>query len=212
MTQPEPIGAALSRKALRLAADHSHPPEPELDPPPLAPARARWDAIPREFRTAVLDDLEPGEVLDELAAWSTSPTTPPNLLLLGPIGVGKSHAAVAACRPHVDDGATVEFVPVLELLDRLDWRRPDSHAYLEWCCSVDLLIADDLGTERPNEWNGERLHIIVNRRRLDGLPLVATSNIEPTELEPAVGPRTFSRLVGGATVLRMSGRDRRRKP
>ena len=211
MTQPEPIGRQLSAKAMRLAAQHSHPDELEVEPPPLAPARTRWDQVPREFRHAMLDDLEPGEVLDELTAWSTLDTTPPNLLLLGPVGVGKSHAAVAACRPHVDDGATIEFAPVLELLDRLDWRRPDSHDHLAACCSVDLLVLDDVGTERPNEWNAERLHVIVNRRRLDGLPTVATSNIEPGDLEVAVGPRTFSRLVGGATVLRMSGRDRRRR-
>jgi DNA replication protein DnaC len=76
--------------------------------------------------------------------------------------------------------------------------------------SVELLLIDDLGTERANEWTGERLYAVVNRRWLADLPTIATSNLEPEQLEEALGERTYSRLVGGALVLRIAGQDRRR--
>lgn len=172
--------------------------------------RGDWrTTVPRAFHDARLADLEGRSVHGDLATWSQA-DDPPNLVLVGPVGVGKTHAAVAAVRPHFGGGASLVFVPVGEMLDRLDWRRPDSHQYLEAIMAVDVLVVDDLGTERPNEWTAERLYTIVNRRWLDGLPTVATTNLEPDELATELGERTYSRLVGGAVVLRLAGPDRRR--
>jgi len=210
VTGPERIDPTAALEHVELAAD---PDGDEIARVEMRRARrGDWNAtVPRKFREARLDDLEGRAVHADLVAWSRA-DEPPNLVVMGPVGAGKSHAAAAAVRPHFGDGASLVFVPVGEMLDRLDWRRDDSHRYLEAIMAVDVLVVDDLGTERPNEWTAERLYMVVNRRWLDDLPTVATTNLEPDELADVLGERTYSRLVGGAVVIRLAGHDRRRAP
>lgn len=174
----------------------------------LAAVRQRhWSRIaPSRLAWATLDDFD-GRNHERLADWSTHPAGR-NLVLAGPVGVGKSHAALAACRVLHDRGWSVEFVPVVELLDRL---RPggDPSAF-EDAIGVDVLIIDDLGSERPTDWTAERLFAVVNRRWLEEHPTVVTTNLAADALEAAIGERMFSRLVGGAVTLRLTGDDRRR--
>jgi DNA replication protein DnaC len=171
--------------------------------------RDAWRAtVPRRFWDARTVDFA-GPLGIELARWSGL-DEPPNLVLLGAVGVGKTHAAAGAVRVRFGLGASLTFLPVGELLDSLDWRRPDSAQTMERLCTVDLLVIDDLGTERSNEWTGERLYLVVNRRWLDKRPTIITSNMDPDQLIEAVGERTYSRLAHDATALRFTGEDRRR--
>lgn len=189
---------------------NAEPVEPDVTD--LAAQRQQaWDlVVPRKFRGATIEDFagQP-EVADELAAWTAAPAGR-NLVLLGPTGTGKSHAAAAAVRSQFfDSGASLRYLGLTELLDLL---RPggDGGAWLQ-LTHVGLLVVDDLGAERETDWTAERLYTLVNRRWLDELPIVATTNLPGDQLESALGPRTFSRLVGdGAVVLRMTGEDRRR--
>jgi DNA replication protein DnaC len=130
-------------------------------------------------------------------------------VLLGPVGVGKSHAAVAATRGLHHDGHEVQFLPVVELLDLLRPGGPERALYD--LANLDVLIVDDLGSERGTDWTAERLYALVNRRWLEETPTVFTSNLSPPDLQDALGERTFSRIVGNdAVTLTLSGRDRRR--
>lgn len=168
----------------------------------------RWHAtIPGRFAWAQLDDFT-GEVADELRSWSRDPAGR-NLVLLGAVGTGKTHAAIAAVRAAHDAGLDVAFWPLVELLDAL---RPGSDAgTFADLADVDRLIVDDLGSERATDWTDERVYALINRRWLEQLPTVATTNLEPEQLREALGPRVYSRLVGNdAVVLRLSGPDRRR--
>lgn len=166
------------------------------------------DALPPRFRHATLDDLvEPAR--GDLETWASA-DEPSNLVLLGPVGVGKTHAAVAACRAAVIAGRSIWFAPIGELLDELDWRRTTSAATLERACTVDLLVLDDLGAERSNEWTGERLYLVINRRWLERRPTVVTSNMTTDQLVGAVGERTYSRLAHDALAILLTGKDQRR--
>lgn len=171
--------------------------------------RGDWQTtIPRRFWSARLTDLQ-APVGTELAQWADDDDRG-NLVLLGAVGVGKTHAAIAACRPAFGRGSSLTFLPIGELLDRLDWRRPDSATTMDDLCSVDLLVVDDLGTERSNEWTGERLYLVINRRWLDGRPTIVTANMTAEQLTDAVGERTYSRLAHGALALMLTGKDHRR--
>lgn len=170
----------------------------------------RWrDAIPRRYWDARLTDLtvEPHQEIHE--RWSARPLTlgpRPNLVILGPVGTGKSHAAVAAVRPLMEEGLDVVFIPSVELLNDL---RPGGGGP-EPYGRADVLVIDDLGGERPTDWTAEQLYMIVNARYNAMLPTVATANGTPPELKEAIGARLYSRLVGdGAVVLGLGGIDRR---
>lgn len=217
--EPTPVGqhlqaAAAELRARAAKADAARPPRPDLvgdlaaqRAEGLAALRAAsWaGVVPRRFQAARVTDFA-GGVAAKLAAWSAEPDR--NLVLLGPVGTGKTHAAVAACyEPHLR-GLAVAVHPVVELLDLLRPGGPEGA--WEHLVAVDVLVLDDLGTERATDWTGERLGAVVNRRWLEERPIVATTNLEPEALEEAVGPRTYSRLVGGALGLTLGGNDRRR--
>jgi DNA replication protein DnaC len=182
----------------------------------------RWSLVcPRRFLDVSMEWVaaEHGqEAHDRLIAWGRSDPTP-NLVLLGPVGTGKTGTSLAACKEaQMERGEGVLFLPVAELLDRLRPGGPEHE--LDRLCVAPRLIIDDLGSEKPTDWTAERLGVVINRRWLEERPTIVTSNLPPTSssanfdgvsLEDVVGERTFSRLVGGALVLELSGEDRRRR-
>ena len=54
--------------------------------------------------------------------------------------------------------------------------------YLNLYYSVDLLVIDDLGKEKPTEWVLEKLFLIVNNRYNNYLPIVITTNYNRNQL------------------------------
>ncbi len=180
------------------------------------------ELIPRRFREAKPADFheEPEETRAQLTDWTKNPAGR-NLLFLGPVGTGKTHAAVAAVRCRFfGHNEHVRFWPVVELLDALRPGGPEDA--MDEAMSARLLVLDDLGAEKPTEWTAERLYAIVNRRWMNEFVTVATSNLPVTRktapkdyegevLDEVLGARMFSRLVGsGAVIVRLSGPDRRR--
>lgn len=220
--------SALAERIHERAGGVSEPPTDDL--PTLADRlAAKWSArrtgqIPKKFLGAELADFrhEEPETRGILTEWAVGPKR--NLVIGGPVGVGKSRAAVAACRrSHFHDGKTVDFVPVVELLTALrqEMNGGPGGNLAHWM-TVDLLVLDDLGTERPTDWTAEQLYALVNRRWLEELPIIGTTNLPLTRksagteyegptLDEVLGDRMFSRLVGGAALVRLSGPDRRRK-
>lgn len=170
--------------------------------------QSAWqEAIPCRFWNARLRYVEES-VRDDLTAWAKL-DYPPNLVILGPVGTGKTWAAVAAVRPHFFTSRSVRFTPVGEMLDALRPGGPESE--FRRLIGVGCLIIDDVGSEKGSEWTAERLFMVVNRRWLDRKSTITTSNLSPDELREAVGERTYSRLVGSdALVLALRGEDRRR--
>lgn len=165
--------------------------------------------IPARFRDARLSDVDEPEA-SELFEWATlAPGPSTNLVLLGPVGAGKTHGAVGALRECHEHGKSVMFAPIVEALDSLRPGGP-SDAFSRMA-RVGVLLLDDLGAERPTDWTSERLYGIVNRRWLDKRPIIVTTNVAPDALEAALDPRLFSRLVHDATPVRFAGADRRRE-
>lgn len=216
MTDPRPI-----RDALHLVTPSTTAAGGELDEDEIALARAeglravidaQWSRIiPARFVNATLDAVADERSRRRLAMWADM-TRPPNLILLGPVGTGKTSAAVAAVRPAFDHHREVMFAPIREMLDAMraefDGTSRDT---LGWLCETHRLIIDDLGTEKPTEWTMERLGIVVDRRWAEELPTIVTSNLNQADLEKLYGAHLSSRLFGGALVVVLRGPDRRRK-
>lgn len=166
--------------------------------------------IPSRLAWASLDDFDgDSSVGPELRRWAASLDSASNLVLSGEVGVGKSHAAVAACRPAFDDGMSVAFWPEVELLDAL--RPGGDEGLMARLVDVDRLVVDDVGAAKVSDWTAERMYALVNRRWLEERPTVFTSNHDMPALRDTVGMRTYSRIVGShAVVLGLGGADRRR--
>lgn len=219
-TPQPPDTEELAQRLARLATTPPRPPAalpstgvPQVDsdlPAAVGAHRTRmlheeWErCVPLRFRAARVEHVDE-PVRTELVAWCAEQTG--NLVLLGPVGVGKTHAAVGVMRELMRSGRHPRFYPVAELLDLLRPGGPEGAA--EQLAACDVLVVDDLGSERPTEWTAERLYALVNRRWMEERPIVATTNYEPDVLPEVLGERTHSRLVGDAAVLRLTGPDRR---
>jgi len=103
------------------------------------------------------------------------------LTLLGDTDLGKTHLAVAVCKAWLGKGLSAKYVlapqMLTELRDGFKLKGEDSYREsLSRLQNVDLLVLDDLGTEKVTEWAVEQLQMIIDARCVKQLALIVTSN------------------------------------
>ncbi len=77
--------------------------------------------------------------------------------------------------------------------------------------AADLVIWDDVGTEKPSDWVREQLYILINHRDANQKSQIYTSNLSLEQLKDDryLGDRIVSR-ISQALVVTFKGNDRRR--
>lgn len=173
---------------------------------------------PKRFRDYTLERHPSPEAVQAARAWlERGRPLGANLLLMGPVGTGKTGLAIGIMRELFREGIGCRFGTVPDLLDGLRPRtgpdgKPDpmsGTAGLRALTSVDVLLMDDLGAEKASEWQAETLYKIVNSRYEEERPTIVTTNRTLDDLDAVVGPRTMSRLASGAALVHIGGPDRR---
>lgn len=140
----------------------------------------------------------PPELVADLTAWSENPDR--NLVIMGPVGTGKTFAAWAALRRPFGRGRSVMGLAVVDLLDALRPSSPDPEV-MHKVRTTDLLLMDDVAAERPTDWTAERIYSLINHRWEHQRPTIATTNADGPGLREAIGDRAYSRLLDGAVVI-----------
>lgn len=137
--------------------------------------------IPLGFRRASIGD-------DRVRAWAADPTV--GLLLQGEPGRGKTHNGCAALI-ELAKARTVEFATLKGLLDECkatfgDRARTERSVMLR-LYGVDVLMVDDLGSERLTEWSLPVLFDVIDSRWANERPTIVTTNLTTSELLERVG-------------------------
>lgn len=152
------------------------------------------------------------------------------LMFTGSIGVGKTHLAVGVLRRLVQErGVKGLFCDYRELLKSIQnsYNTQVQTTELELLKPVfeaEVLVLDDLGAQKPNEWVWDTVALILNSRYNDKLTTIITTNYpdlpagggnltdaeraarEPT-LGDRIGDRMRSRLAEMCVRIDMTGED-----
>lgn len=164
--------------------------------------RARWEAqVPPMYADASWGDLDESQRFD----W---PEDSLNLVLAGPVGTGKTHAAYALGNAFSRRGQWVQATTVVDLLAAM---RPEGDASLARAAqNCHVLILDDLGAGKASEFAVEQMTALLDKRIREGRRTIVTTNVPEPDLEAAWGGRFADRLRFRRTVAVFKGESRRK--
>lgn len=133
------------------------------------------------------------------------------IYLWGPVGTGKTYAALAIQKRIGEMGINTRFYSAPQMFDMIrdDFDHKDSFNLERIIANKGVLLIDDLGAEKPSDWVSETVFKIINKRYEEMLPTIITSNLELGELAPRFGDRIPSRIAEMCDVIKMDGGDRR---
>lgn len=150
------------------------------------------------------------------------PAVDRGLLLMGSVGVGKTHLAVSILKGLTERGFSCLFYEFSSLLKEIqDSYNPNTEtselSVLAPVLNTDILVLDELGASKPTDWVRDTLALIINSRYNEKKFTVFTTNYlddRPNQreetLEDRVGVRVRSRLYEMCKTIEMDGKDFRK--
>ena len=104
------------------------------------------------------------------------------LIIMGESGVGKTHLAAAIANKLIENDKIVLMGRLTTLLDMIKETFRDNtkseNELIELYSNVDMIIIDDLGTEKISSWALEKLYTIIQNRFENGLPIIITTRFD----------------------------------
>nr|UVX88609.1 MAG: AFG1-like ATPase [Bacteriophage sp.] len=136
------------------------------------------------------------------------------LLLYGPVGTGKTHAAACIANELINQGRPCLVTNFARITNTLQGMFDGKQRYLDDFNRLDLLVIDDLAAERDTSYMNEMIFNIIDSRYRSGKPLIVTSNLTQAELTAPCSvdkKRIYSRLLEMCVPVEVKGVDRREK-
>lgn len=184
--------------------------------------------IPRRYENCHFNTFRPTNSSQEKAFKFASrlamdyPAVDRGLLLMGTVGVGKTHLAVSILKGLTERGFTCLFYEFGTLLKEIQnsynpVSKTSELTVLAPVFNSEVLVLDELGASKPTDWVRDTMAHIINTRYNDRKLTVFTTNYldrsgdsRDETLQDRIGIRLRSRLFEMSKTLVMSGEDYRR--
>ena len=144
------------------------------------------------------------------------------LLLMGTVGVGKTHLAVSILKSLTERGFNCLFYESGSLLKEIQnsynvYTQSSELKVLAPIFDAEVLVLDELGASKPTEWVRDTMANIINTRYNDKKLTIFTTNYlderraeKDESLEDRIGVRLRSRLFEMCRTVALGGEDFRR--
>ena len=137
------------------------------------------------------------------------------LVLYGSVGVGKTYAAACVANELIEKYRTVHMTDFSRIINTLWGLNDGRQKYLDSLNGYDLLIIDDLASQRNTPYANEIVMNVIDNRCKSGKPLIVTTNLSAEDLFKPTGlseQRIYSRLCQMCIpVLCTANKDRRKE-
>lgn len=136
------------------------------------------------------------------------------LLFFGDVGTGKTFISACIANALIDKGFPCMVTNFARLVNTLSGMYEGKQEFIDNLNNFDLLVIDDLASERDTEYMGEIVQNIIDSRYRAGLPLIITTNLTSEELKRPLEirkKRIYSRLLEMCIPIEVKGKDRRRQ-
>jgi DNA replication protein DnaC len=150
------------------------------------------------------------------------PAVEQGLLLMGTVGVGKTHLAVSILKGLTERGFGCLFYEFGSLLKQIQ-DSYNSHtqtselSVLSPVLNAEILVLDEVGASKPTDWVRDTMAHIINTRYNDRKLTIFTTNYldersagREETLEDRIGVRLRSRLFEMCKTVILTGEDYRR--
>lgn len=121
------------------------------------------------------------------------------LIITGESGLGKTHLAAAIANKLIENDKIVLMGRLTTLLDMIKETFRDNtkseNELIELYSNVDMIIIDDLGTEKISQWALEKLYTIIQNRNENRLPIIITTRFDKQGLIERLSQSQDEQLV-----------------
>ena len=134
------------------------------------------------------------------------------LLLYGSVGTGKTFSACCIANALIEKGYTVLVTNFPKIVNELQGTF-NKQPYIDKLVDYDLLIIDDLASERRTEYMDEMVTNIIDSRYRANKPVVITTNLTSEDMVSSNDinrQRIYSRLYEMCYPYEVKGEDRRK--
>lgn len=134
------------------------------------------------------------------------------LLLYGSVGTGKTFIASCIANALIDRGHPCLVTNFARLTNTLSGSY-DRQTFIDGLNRFDLIVIDDLASERETTYMSEIVQSIIDARYRAGKPLIITTNLSANDLrhpEDVRRQRIYSRLFEMCIPFEVKGNDRRK--
>lgn len=136
------------------------------------------------------------------------------LLLFGPVGTGKTFYASCIANALLDKGYSCMVTTFARIVNVLSTPGVNKQEYIDYLCKYELLVIDDLASERNTEYMNEMVMNVIDSRYRSKKPIIVTTNLTSEELKnPAevAKQRIYSRLLEMCYPIEVKGADHRKQ-